>query len=93
MSTSNIQLASCANVVSAQADTEIFAATAQIHARAVYNDSTAALYLKYGTGSSPTSYTVQIPAQGYYEFPQPLYAGQVNGYWAAANGDARTTQW
>jgi hypothetical protein len=61
--------------------------------RAVFNDSTAVLYLKYGATASTTSYTVQVQPGGYYEFPQPLYTGQVDGIWASANGSARLTSW
>lgn len=93
MSASNIQSATLANVASSASNTNLFAATAQINARVVYNDSTAVLYLKFGATASTTSYTVQIASQGYFEFPDPLYAGQVDGIWASANGFARTTQW
>lgn len=57
-----------------------------------FNASTAILYLKYGTGASATSYTVQIAAGGYFAMPQPVYAGQVNGYWAAVNGFVNITE-
>lgn len=60
--------------------------------RIVFNESTATLYLKYGTAASLTSYTVQIAAGGYLEFPHPLYDGAVEGVWAAANGAARCTE-
>jgi hypothetical protein len=61
--------------------------------RTVFNDSTAVLYLKYGTTASETDYTVQLAPGGYYEFPQPLYIGPVDGIWASANGNARLTAW
>lgn len=85
--------ATLANVASSATNVTVFAATQNINSRAVYNDSTAVLYLKFGATASTTSYTVQIAANGYYEFPQPVYAGQVDGIWASANGAARTTQW
>jgi hypothetical protein len=50
------------------------------------------LFLKFGTTASATSFTVKIPASGYYEFPQPLYTGAVDGIWDAANGNARLTE-
>jgi len=61
--------------------------------RTITNDSTAVLYVKYGTTASTTSYTVQIQPGGYYEFPQPMYTGPVDGIWASANGYARLTSW
>jgi hypothetical protein len=88
------QSATLANVASANADTALFAAaTGRVNMRTVWNDSTAVLYLKYGTGASASSYTVQLAAGAYYEFPQPVYGGAVNGFWASANGNARLTSW
>jgi hypothetical protein len=51
------------------------------------------LYLKFGATASSSSYTVQIAAGGYFEFPVPVYAGEVDGIWASANGNARLTSW
>ncbi len=93
MSVSNIQTATLTSVGSSATNVNLLAATAQINGRVVFNDSTAVLYLKYGATASTTSYTVQIAAGGYFEFPVPLYAGQVDGIWASANGNARLTQW
>ena len=62
--------------------------------RAVFNDSTATLYLLYGTGATTTNYTVQIGPGGYYEFPATvMYLGPVEGVWSSATGNARTTAW
>jgi hypothetical protein len=93
MTTTHPTSATLANVASSATNVTIFAAASSKSARTVYNDSTAVLYLKFGVTASNTSYTVQVAAGGYYEFPQPLYAGQVDGIWASANGSARTTQW
>lgn len=81
-----------ASVNSSATNVNLFAA-ANANARAIYNDSTAVLYVKFGATASTTSYTVQIAAGGYYEFPQPVYCGQVDGIWASANGAARLTSW
>lgn len=93
MSTTSIQAATLANVTSSATSTTVFAASGAARARAVYNDSTAVLYLKFGAAASTTSYTVQLASGDYYEFPQPVYGGLVDGIWAAANGAARTTEW
>lgn len=61
-------------------------------AAAFFNDSTAVLYLKLGATASTTSYTVQIPSNGYYEVPQPCFTGAIDGIWASATGNARITQ-
>ena len=66
--------------------------------RTIVNESTAALYVKFGATASATSYTVALEGAAeapyaYYEFPQPVYAGPVDGIWASANGNARVTSW
>jgi hypothetical protein len=81
------------SVASSASSVNIFAAATTGLARLVFNDSTAVLYLKFGATASASSYTVQIAAGGYYEFPQPLYLGNVDGIWASANGNARLTSW
>lgn len=93
MSTKPKATATASNIVAAVADTAILAANGGANGRSVQNDSTATLYLKYGTGASATSHTVKIPPNTLYEFPQPLYQGVVNGFWDAANGSARATEW
>lgn len=85
--------ATLANVASSATNVTLFAASSNALGRTIYNDSTAVLYVKFGVTASATSYTVQIAAGGYYEFPQPAYAGQVDGIWASANGNARVTSW
>jgi hypothetical protein len=60
--------------------------------RIVYNDSTSDLFVKYGAGASATSFTVKVPAAGYWEAPQPVFDGLITGIWTTANGNARTTQ-
>jgi hypothetical protein len=51
------------------------------------------LYVKFGATASTTSYTVQMAAGAYYEFPRPTYSGAVEGIWASATGSARVTEW
>jgi len=86
--------ATLANVASSASNVTLFAAAAaSTNRRTIYNDSTAVLYVKFGATASTTSYTVQLVAGAYYEFPLPLYTGQVDGIWASANGAARVTSW
>ena len=85
--------ATLANVASSATSVTLFAAAGTVSARAIYNDSTAVLYVKFGATASTTSYTVQLASGAYYEFPQPVYAGLVDGIWASANGSARLTSW
>lgn len=90
------------SVAAATSTTELFAAAYPdensgngANGRAVFNDSTATLYLLFGANASTTNYTVQIAAGGYYEFPcaNGMYCGEVDGIWSAANGSARVTAW
>ena len=85
--------ATTANVASSGSSVTLFAAESTVNARTIFNDSTAVLYVKFGTTASASSYTVQMAAGAYYEFPQPVYAGRVDGIWASANGNARLTSW
>lgn len=93
MSVVGAQGATTASVASSTSSVVLFAAASSPRARLVSNDSSAVLYLKFGTAASATSFTVSVPANGYYEFPQPCYAGVVHGAWASAAGSARTTQY
>ena len=94
MSTIGPQTITLANVASSGSSVTIFAATAKALGRTVYNDSTQVLYLTFdGSVASSTTYTVQLAAGAYYEFPQPAVSGKVTGIWASANGNARLTSW
>ena len=56
------------------------------------NDSTASLYLKYGSSASLTDYSIFIPAHSMYESIMN-YTGLITGIWASAGaGFARITQ-
>lgn len=63
----------------------------------IVNDSTAILYVKFGSTASSTSYTYLlagssggIPAT--LELPGVVYTGIVTGIWASATGAARVTE-
>jgi hypothetical protein len=87
-----VNSATLASVASSATSVTLFAANASARGRFVVNDSTAVLYIKFGATASTSSYTVQLAAGGYYEFPDPLYTGIVDCIWASANGNARTTE-
>jgi hypothetical protein len=84
-------VAECTNVNAAVADTVLLAYNQNRVGAAIYNDSASAMYLKLGTGASPTSFTVLIKGEGYYEVPFQ-YLGPLNGYWVSAVGTARVTE-
>lgn len=80
------------NVVSSASSVTVLAANTARRGATITNDSTAVLYLGFGSGAaSTTSYTVQIPAGGYYEVPFGVNE-QLTGIWASANGSARVTE-
>jgi hypothetical protein len=93
MSVIGPQTGTTANVASSASNVTLFAATATAQGRTIWNDSTAVLYVKFGATASSTSYTVQLAAGDFFEFPTPVYSGQVDGIWASANGNARVTSW
>lgn len=86
-------ISTLANVSGSATSVTLFASNGQAERRFVYNDSTATLYLKYGATASATSFTVLIPAGGYFEAPMPMrYTGVVDGIWTSATGTARCTE-
>lgn len=85
--------ATLTNVAASASSVSLLALNTARKQAAVYNDSTAILYLKLGTTASVTSYTVQLPANGYYELPGiSVYTGAIQGIWASATGNARITE-
>jgi hypothetical protein len=81
-------------VAGATSDTTLKTANTARLGLLLYNESTATCYVKYGTGASATSYTVQMGPGAYWEMPvqNALYTGQVNGLWTAAAGNMQVTE-
>jgi hypothetical protein len=84
-------VATCTNITAAASDTSLLAASASRIGVTLFNDSTATAYVKYGTGASSTSYTVQMGPGAYWEMPAPIYTGALNALWSAVNGAMRIT--
>lgn len=82
------------SVTAATSTTSLLAANAARVQALFFNDSTANLYLKLGATASTTSFTVKIPAAGYYELPtnSGVYTGAIDGIWDAVNGAVRVTE-
>lgn len=58
-----------------------------------YNDSTQIVYLALASTASTSSYTVQLPPNGYYELPAAgCYNGIVTGIQSSATGNVRVTE-
>ena len=56
----------------------------------IVNDSTAILYVKYGSTASATSFTYKLEAGETLD--EGLYTGIVTGIWVSATGSARMTE-
>ncbi len=95
MSVISDQDATRTSVASSASDVLLFAANSRAGGRTVFNESSAILYLAFGSvAASLTNYTVQVAAGAYYEFPVTrFYGGEVRAIWASANGNARCTEW
>jgi hypothetical protein len=83
---------SVTSVASSATNVTLLASNSNRVSAMIYNDSNQRLYIKFGATASTTSFTVQIAAGGYYEFPMPIWRGRVDGLWASANGAARITE-
>ena len=60
----------------------------------IFNDSTAILYVKLGSGASASSFSFRIVPQGYYESSGLCYTGVITGIWASdASGAARISEY
>lgn len=70
---------------------QLLAANANRLGATIFNDSTATLYVKFGTIASTTSHTVQLKASAYYEVPFN-YTGRIDGIWSSMTGAARITE-
>lgn len=80
-----------ANVVGVASATTLRASNANRLGLTIYNDSTAILYVKLGTGVTTSSFSVKLHPDDYYEVPFG-YTGDVEGIWASATGSARVSE-
>ena len=82
--------ATLANVSSSLSSVTLQAANTGRRALIIVNDSTANLFVKYGSPASATSYTyLLLPGDIIRE---EVYTGIVTGIWAVVNGAARVTE-
>lgn len=62
------------------ANTQLLAANTNRKGMMIYNESSAVLYLAFSASCSTTSYTLQIPANSFFEMPTaPVYTGVISG--------------
>lgn len=84
--------ATLSNVAGSASSVTILASNASRKMAMIQNDSTSSLYLKFGTTASTSSYTVLMVTNSYYELPNPVYTGRIDGIWLVATGNARVTE-
>jgi hypothetical protein len=89
--------ATLANVAGSASSVTLQAANTLRKGLVIVNDSTAILYVKFGSAASTTSFTYflagsvgGVPAT--LELPAVVYNGIVTGIWASATGNARVTE-
>jgi hypothetical protein len=96
--TSNSPLATSPNstlssVAAAVASTELLPARRRKGFSVVNDSATANLYLALAASASATAYTCKLPPGATYFYDMPHdYTGPVYGYWDAASGNARVTE-
>lgn len=91
-STQKATTSTLTNVSASASNVQLLASTAGRRGAMFVNDSTASLYMKFGTTATTSSFTVKVGPGGYYEMPLPIYTGQIDGIWSAANGAVRITE-
>jgi hypothetical protein len=83
--------AALTNVAGSASSVTLLAANLSRTGATIFNDSTASLYVKFGSTASTTSFTVRLFTNDYYEVPAG-YNGIITGIWASASGAARITE-
>lgn len=88
-----VATATLANVAGSASSVTLIASNTARRGAVIYNDSTAVLYLKFGSAASTTSFTYLLAAAATFETQaSPCYTGIITGIWATATGNARTTE-
>jgi hypothetical protein len=81
--------AAVTSVASQDTNITLLAANANRIGATIYNTDSGPLFVKFGaTATATTSFTVRIVENGYYEFPQPVYRGIVDGIWTSSSTGA-----
>lgn len=65
---------------------ELIAANPNRKGLAFWNNSTGYVKIQKGAAPTATSFYANIAPNGYFEFPQPIWRGAVQGLWSAAGG-------
>lgn len=84
--------AAITRVNSSTSTVTILAANASRKTAIFWNDSTAVVLIKFGTGAGLTSFTWKIGPQSGYELPMPVYVGDLTAVWESVNGAMQITE-
>lgn len=76
-----VDSATVTSVNSSSSSQQLLAANDSRHGVMAVNTDANACLLKYGSTASSTSFTVRIPANSYWEMPQPIYRGRIDVIW------------
>lgn len=88
------QSATIATYAASTTSGTLLAAGGSRRAWLVSNTSGQILYLRFAAdAATAANYSVAIASGGYYECPQPVYAGAVTAITAAGAGNVQVTSW
>lgn len=80
------------NVSSSASNVTLLASNANRKGAIFVNDSTSAVYVKFGATATTSSFTYKLFATQTLELPWPIYTGQIDAIWDSANGAMRVTE-
>ena len=85
--------ATITTVADSAASQQLLAASTTRLGLYIFNDSTATLYVKFGTTASSTDFTLLLRPNGLYSMENLIYRGRIDGIWSSdAAGNARITE-
>jgi hypothetical protein len=82
--------ATVSRVSASASSTLLLAANSERLDAHIYNDSTATLYVKFGTAATSTSFTAKLDPGSWISWDS--YDGIVHGVWSSATGAAQCTE-
>lgn len=80
------------NVSGSTSNATLLASNSSRKGAVFVNDSTAILYLKFGTTASTTSYTFKLVTDAVLTLKDGDYKGRIDGIWDGTNGACRVTE-
>jgi hypothetical protein len=93
VSTNSKQAATVATVAASTTSASLLTGAGR-NAWFAVNATGAIAYLRFGSNAASSSdFSVSIAAGGYYECPQPVYAGPVQVILASGAGNIQVTSW